>query len=165
MFETSRFEPGLTKAHMLAVIGSMLGVLQSNQRSKQIKAFALKAGFASLGDTLPKSFPPRGTSFGSAKSISNAMMGERNGGHIVVFDCYFSDEDKGSFSRTVVAGAGDVSAFGWAALGPDVETEQAGDWAIVFSLKRRLGLGEIEALISEFERNTSNRHAEANNRS
>ncbi len=55
---------------------------------------------------------------------------------------------KGRFFRTVVAVRGHRTAFGVAQFGPDLITEEIGEWALVYGDSRLLIIEEIEALVS-----------------
>jgi hypothetical protein len=128
----------------------VLGLIRDAKRTKLIKEFACDTGLTFIGNSLPGYFPMRHTSSCQAHSIKRVLVG--NG--VLLFDCRIGS-GKGSRGRTVVAGRGKPSAFGWTRFGPDFETEQAGEWALVYGSRRLLELEEIGALVSEFSHHVS----------
>ena len=122
-------------------------VLRERERAKDIRDYARTAGLTYIGSTLPKSFPLHKTSSRGARSISQAVAGERSRKEVVVFDCKLG-YGKGTFFRTVVAVRGQRDGFGVAQFGPDLVTERVGDWTVVYGSKRRLLMEEIDALLA-----------------
>jgi hypothetical protein len=104
-------------------------------------------GFTYIGSAVPRSFPLRRTSSRSARSISRAVAGDKGNKELILFDCMLG-HGRGRFYRTVVAVRGHDTAFGIARFGPDLATEQVGEWALVFGDRRLLIIEEIEALVS-----------------
>jgi hypothetical protein len=49
-----------------------------------------------------------------------------------------------------VAVGGEHAGFGWAQFGPDLETEELGEWTFVYGSNRLLLIEEIQALVSDF---------------
>ena len=128
----------------------MLGFIRGAQRTKLIRKFASDKGLTFIGNSLPRQFPIHHTSSCQAHSIRRVVVGD----DVLLFDCR-TGSGKGSRGRTVVAGRGEPSAFGWVRFGPDFETEQAGEWTLVYGSRRLLALEEIETLVSEFSHHVS----------
>ena len=122
-------------------------ILRERERAKDIRDYARTADLTYIGSTLPKSFPLHKTSSRGARSISQAIVGERSGKEVVVFDCKLG-YGKGAFSRTVVAVRGHRDGFGVAQFGPDLLTEHVDDWTVVYGSGRRLLLKEIDDLLA-----------------
>jgi hypothetical protein len=66
-----------------------------------------------------------------------------------VFDCTIG-YGRRCRPRTVVAARGQSGGFGWARFGPDLVTEEVGEWSMVYSSNRLMSIEEIEALVSMF---------------
>ncbi len=129
------------------VVMLILHFIRDEDRTKQMRKFASDTRLTYIGDSLPRHFPMQNTSWRLAHSISRVVVGE----DFLLFDCRIG-HGKGSRGRTVVAARGEPSAFGWARFGPDLETEQAGEWTLAYGSNRLLELEEIRALMSEFSR-------------
>jgi hypothetical protein len=127
------------------VVMLILHLIRDVDRTKQIRKFASDARLTFIGNSLPRYFPVQYTTSHLAHSISRVVVGE----DVLIFDCRIG-HGKGSRGRTVVAVRGEPEAFGWARFGPDLETEQAGEWTLVYGSNRLLELEEIRALMSEF---------------
>ena len=125
-------------------------VIRDKERTKLITKFASDMGLTFLGNSLPSYFPIQQTSSRLAHSIRRVVIGEE----VLLFDCRIG-HGKGSRGRTVVAARGEPSVFGWARFGPDLATEQAGEWTLVYGSGRVLQLEEIGALMSEVTHSTS----------
>jgi hypothetical protein len=121
--------------------------LRQRARTQEIRQLAQRMGFTYIGSAVPGSFPLQRTSSRSARSISIAVAGDKGNKELVLFDCMLG-YGKGRFYRTVVAVRGQHTAFGVARFGPDLITEQVGEWALVYGDRRLLIIEEIEALVS-----------------
>jgi hypothetical protein len=118
------------------------------KRTKEIRQYAQSKGFVYIGAVLPRSFPFSETSVGGARSVANAVAGDRSGMELLFFDCKL---DYGEYrkTQTVVAVRGPEECFGLVRFGPSLETEKAGEWALVFRSNERMPLEEIDALLAE----------------
>jgi hypothetical protein len=121
--------------------------LRQRARTQEVRQLAQRMGFTYIGSAVPRSFPLQMTSSGSARSISRAVAGDRDNKELVLFDCMLG-HGRARFYRTVVAVRGQDSVFGIARFGPDLVTEQVGEWALVYGDRRLLLIEEIEALVS-----------------
>lgn len=134
------------------VVTLILHLIRDRERTTLIRKFAADARLTFIGNSLPRHFPIQDTSSYLAHSISRVVIGD----DVVLFDCRIG-HGKGSRGRTVVAARGEPSVFGWTRFGPDLETEQAGEWAIVYGSNRILELDEIRALVSASSRPISHK--------
>jgi len=128
----------------------ILNFYRDGQRTKLMRQFAADKGMSFVGDSLPPHFPRQQTSSRQAHSISRVVVGNE----VLLFDCRIG-HGKASRARTIIAARREPSVFGWARFGPDLETEQTGDWTLVYSANRVLDLQEIRALISELSHSMS----------
>lgn len=122
------------------------GAIRERARVNEIRALAQRLGFTYLGAAFPGTFPLYRTSSRSARSIVRAALGDRNEKEVILFDCRMG-HGKGSFSRTVVAVRGQSVPIRAHWFGPDLLTEQAGDWTVVFRTRGLMLVEEIEALL------------------
>ncbi len=132
------------------ILTLILHLIRDEERTRLIKNLASDTGLTFIGDRLPRLFPIQYTSSRQAHSISRVVVGE----DLLLFDCRIG-HGKISRGRTVVAARKEASVFGWARFGPDLETETASGWTLVYGSNRLLELEEINALMSEFAHHRS----------
>jgi len=135
---------------VVAVAGGLVvsDILERREREREIRKFATRMRLTYIGSALPKSFPLHRTSSRTAHSMCNVVAGDRGAAEIVLFDCALR-YGRSRFRRTVAAVRGRAGGFGIARFAPDLETEQIGEWMVVYSSRSRLSVEEMQTLISE----------------
>jgi hypothetical protein len=124
--------------------------IQERARTRQIRQFAERINLAYVGARMPVTFPlHRSRAFGSARSLRRTVVGSNGDKELVLFDCTIGF-GRGSRRRTIVAVRGQCSGLGWAQYGPDLSSEELGEWNIVYSSNRYMSIEEIEALVEVF---------------
>jgi hypothetical protein len=119
--------------YFLVMVGAMLviaGWVHGKARAGRIRKLAALHGFRYLGSSLPQllslsNLPPGLT------AIENVIDGECRGRHVVALDCRFG-EGKGSWRRTVIAVHADKTQIAVASFDRRVETNQSGDWTLIY---------------------------------
>lgn len=122
-------------------------LFQGWKRTKEIRQYAQSKGFTYIGASLPISFPFSDTSVSWASSVANAVVGDQSGKELLFFDCTLGS-GKYRRTQTVVAVRGPEERFGPVRFGPFLKTEKSGEWTLIYRSSERLGLEEIDALLS-----------------
>jgi len=140
----------------LYIVGTLLTcylvwhALRERERTKQIRELSARRSLTYLGSAVPKSFPShRAKAFQWGSSIRRAFVGNSGSKDLVAFDCTIG-YGRGRRPRTVIAARGQSGGFGWARFGPDLLTEELGEWTIVYGSNRLMSVEEIEALVTAF---------------
>jgi hypothetical protein len=125
-------------------------VFRERARTKQIRDFSARRSLTYLGNAVPRSFPlHRAKAFEWGRSVRRVFVGSNASKDLVVFDCTVG-YGRGRRARTVVAARGQSGGFGWARLGPDLLSEEVGEWSIVCGSDRLMSIEELEDLVSAF---------------
>jgi hypothetical protein len=129
----------------------VLNSLSSRVRTRQVRRYALNAGFAYLNDTLVSDFPLRQCSFYSSwnwnATISDAVTGKTQDKEILFFD-WTVDSGESRSSQTVLAIRGADRTQWVTRLDLTLVTEHVDDWILFYRPNTQLGVAEIDALIS-----------------
>jgi hypothetical protein len=96
----------------------------------------------------PGSFPLSETSVHWTGSVRNAVVGDKSGKELVIFDCGMGS-GKAKYSQTVVAIRGPADCFGPARFGPDLTTECVREWTLLSRPQRLMPVEEINAVLSD----------------
>lgn len=120
-------------------------------RTKQIREFCARRNLTYMGSSVSSTFSfRRAKALQWSSSFKRAFAGNTDGKDFVVFDC-MNGSGRGGRPCTVFAARGPSSDFGWARFGPDLATEEVGEWSIVYSSNRLMSIEEIDAILSAFK--------------
>jgi hypothetical protein len=133
----------------IAIVGLLVrAVLVERIRANQLREYAQANGLTYIGGALPGSFPLSETSVHWTGSVRNAVVGDKSGKELVIFDCGMGS-GKAKYSQTVVAIRGPADCFGPARFGPDLTTECVREWTLLSRPQRLMPVEEINAVLSD----------------
>jgi len=127
--------------------------LQERARTTQFRQLAEKWKFNYLGASVPGIVPcRRSEACRFIHSIRRTLVAPPAGEtskDLVLFDCTVG-YGRRRRHRTVVAARSGPYDFGWSLFGPEVATEEVGQWTLVYGSTRFLSIGELDSLASQF---------------
>ncbi|WP_031500111.1 hypothetical protein [Bryobacter aggregatus] len=120
------------------------------RRRREVRGFADKIGFSSIGPALPIEHPFYRTSLRSTSPLRNAYAGQVQRREMLFFDLSVGS-GKHRFDRSAIALRGKPEEFGTLQFGPDLVTEEADGWTWVYGRRRLLEIEELNELVLEID--------------